>query len=259
MSIAHYLNYVVLGLVQGVTEFLPISSDGHLVILSRWVDTPGDEITVIVLLHIGSLAALLWTFRRELIGLLRPPADRAEMGGPGLLALIAISTVPVVVAGPGLYSMFSAAFQSPQLAAWMLIVTGLILVTTRTFRVGSASINIASAFVMGCAQVFALLPGLSRSALTMAAGFALGGERVRVARFSFLMAVPAIIGANIYELWRLGGVRGIDVPAVGIGIATAFISGLVAIRALLHLVRRGRFEWFGIYCLAVGIVFLLSS
>jgi undecaprenyl-diphosphatase len=165
----------------------------------------------------------------------------------------------VAVAGPSFYSAFSAAFESAHFAAWMLIVTGIVLVATRTFTVGTATVNLPSALAMGVAQVFALLPGLSRSALTMATGFALGVDRVRVARFSFLMAVPAIIGANIFELTKLGGIAGVDPIGITVGIVTAFVSGLIAIRALLFLVRRGRFEWFGVYCLVMGAVFLLSA
>lgn len=255
----NYMNYVLLGLVQGVTEFLPISSDGHLVLLSRWIDTPGDGLAVVVLLHIGSLAALLWAFRREILGFLRPPREPGEMGGPWLFALILVSTIPVAVFGPAFYAAFNAAFESADFAAWMLIVTGIVLIATRTFRVGNASVNVLSALAMGIAQVFALLPGLSRSALTMATGFALGVERVRVARFSFLMAVPAIIGANIYELTRIRGVTGVDPVGITVGILTAFVSGLIAIRALLFLVRRGRFEWFGVYCVVMGVAFLLGG
>lgn len=256
---SHLLSYVILGLVQGVTEFLPISSDGHLVLLGRWIHTPGDELAVIVLLHTGSLAALLWAFRRELLGLVRQPREPGVMGGPGLFALIVVSTLPVAVFGPTFYAAFNSAFQSPDFAAWMLIVTGLVLVATRTFRVGNASVNLLSALAMGVAQIFALLPGISRSALTMATGFALGVERVRVARFSFLMAIPAIIGATIYELTKLGGIAGVDPLGITAGILTAFVSGLIAIRALLFLVRRGRFEWFGVYCMVMGALFLLAG
>ena len=253
------LSYVLLGFVQGVTEFLPISSDGHLVLIGRWIPTPGDDLAVVVLLHIGSLAALLWAFRRELVGFVRPPREPGAMGGPGLFALIAVSTLPVAVFGPTFYSAFNSAFQSPDFAAWMLILTGVVLVTTRTFGVGTGSVNLLSAVAMGVAQVFALLPGLSRSALTMATGFALGVERVSVARFSFLMAVPAILGANIYELTKLGGIAGVDPLGIAAGIVAAFLSGLIAIRALLFLVRRGRFEWFGVYCMAMGVLFLLTG
>jgi undecaprenyl-diphosphatase len=144
----------------------------------------------------------------------------------GALALRADPRVDpsVAVFGPAFYAAFNAAFESADFAAWMLIVTGIVLIATRTFRVGNASVNVLSALAMGVAQVFALLPGLSRSALTMATGFALGVERVRVARFSFLMAVPVIIGANIYELTRIRGVAGVD-PVRDRNL-TAFVSGL---------------------------------
>ncbi len=251
-----YLNYIILGLVQGVTEFLPISSDGHLVLLGHWIQTPGDGIAVVIFLHAGSLAALLWAFRRDLLGIFRSP-EPGQVGGPRLLGLLILATVPVVIVGPTLYSAFSAAFESSTLAAWMLIINGLILISTRASRVGNATVNVATALAMGCVQIFALLPGISRSALTMSTGFALGRDRVQVARFSFLMAVPAIAGANIYEIMKLDSMSGIEPLGLAIGIFTAFISGLIAIKALLLLVRRGRFEWFGVYCVLLGILFII--
>jgi undecaprenyl-diphosphatase len=256
----HYLDYVILGLVQGVTEFLPISSDGHLVIVGRWLQTTGNALALAVFLHLGSLGAVVWTFRRDLLGLLRRPDSPDEMGGPRLLGLIALSTVPAVIFGSLLHSFFAEAFQSVPLTGGMLILTGLVLLSTRAFPSGSRSPGVVSALAMGVAQVFALLPGISRSAMTLATGFALGVERVRAVRFSFLMAVPAIAGANAFELMKLGGLRGgmqvVEPFGVGVGILAAFLSGLVAIRALLALVRRGRFEWFGLYCLLVGLVLL---
>jgi len=253
------LRYLILGLVQGITEFLPISSDGHLVILSRWVKAPGDGLTLVVLLHLGSLGALIWAFRRELKGLVRPWSD--DEGGKGgekrhLLGLIALATIPAVIVGPVIHSLFVDAFDSPVLAGAMLMLTGIILMATRVCPDGNSKPNARSALVMGVAQAFALLPGLSRAALTLAAGFALGVDRKRVARFSFLMAMPAIAGANLFELTRAGGFPPVEPVGLVVGILAAFVASLVAIRAVLGLVQRGRFEWFGVYCLVVGLLVL---
>ena len=249
------VRYLILGLVQGITEFLPISSDGHLVILSRWIKAPGEGLTLVVLLHLGSLGALIWAFRHELKGLVRPGSD--EEGGEGgetrsLLWLIALATIPAVIIGPVIHRFFVDAFDSPLLAGAMLMVTGIILMATRICPDGNSKPNARSAVVMGIAQAFALLPGLSRAALTLAAGFALGVNRKRVARFSFLMAVPAIAGANLFELTQGGGFPRVEPIGLAVGILAAFVASLVAIRAVFGLVQRGRFEWFGVYCLIVG-------
>jgi undecaprenyl-diphosphatase len=255
-SMHELFNYFALGVIQGVTEFLPISSDGHLVILGRWLPTPGHGLTEVVLLHLGSLGALLWAFRRDLLSTLRPAGPGEAMGGPRLLALLALATLPVVLVGPLFHSLFQAVFDSVRVAALMLIVTGLVNLATRACRDGTAAPGVRSSLVMGAIQVFALLPGLSRSSLTMSSGFALGVDRRQAARFSFLMAVPAIAGANVYEMSQLGGPHLVDPAGIAVGILAAFFSGLLAIRALMGLVRRGRFEWFGVYCVAAGLAAL---
>ena len=255
--------FILLGFVQGVSEFLPISSDGHLVILDRWLKTPGDNLTVIVLLHLGSLAALVLAFRRELFAILaavvRPRSTGGGVEGRRLLLLLVLATLPAVIAGPLMEAWFSSAFGSARLAAAMLIVTGVLLLVTRFLPVGNARPSPRSALGMGIAQVFALLPGISRSATTLSTGFALGLDRVAAARFSFLMAIPAITGAAVFELRHWDRLAGIDLGGVTLGILTAFLSGLLAIRLLLHLVRRGRFEWFGVYCIALGALVLIAG
>ena len=251
------LNYALLGLVQGVTEFLPISSDGHLVILGRWLPTRGDQLMVVVLLHLGSLGALLWSFRKELLGVFRPATAAEPLSGPRLILLLILATLPAVIVGPLLEKAFAQAFQSVPLTAVMLIVTGLILLATRWMPLGTARPSAATALAMGTAQVLALLPGISRSATTLATGFLVGLERVTAARFAFLMAIPAIAGAAVFELRDPDRLRDVNHLGVAIGILVAFLSGLGAIRLLLKLVRRGRFEWFGVYCIGFGLLVLL--
>ncbi len=253
---------ILLGLVQGVTEFLPVSSDGHLVILGRWLATRGDPLTVVVLLHLGSLGALLWSFRRELWSILRPGAASARpepLAGSRLLFLLVLATLPAVIVGPLAERLFTIAFQSVTLAAAMLIVTGLVLLATRFIPAGTGQPGPGSALAMGTAQVLALLPGVSRSATTLATGFAAGLERRVAARFAFLMAIPAIAGAAVFELRHLERLGGLNRLGITIGILAAFGSGLLAIRMLMHLVGRGRFEWFGIYCIAFGLATLVLT
>jgi len=251
------LNYALLGLIQGVTEFLPISSDGHLVIFGRWLPTRGDQLMVVVLLHLGSLGALLWSFRRELLGVFQPATPADPLRGPRLIWLLILATLPAVIVGPLLEKSFSDAFQSVPLTAVMLIVTGLILLATRWIPLGTGRPTPASALAMGSAQVLALLPGISRSATTLATGFLVGLERLTAARFAFLMAIPAIAGAAVFELRDLDRLRDVNHLGVGIGILVAFGSGLAAIRLLMKLVRRGRFEWFGVYCVLFGLTVLV--
>lgn len=258
------LRYAILGLVQGITEFLPISSDGHLAILSHWLEMPGDELSLAVILHLGSLAAIIWAFRRDLVALFARAPDGVRgtpqgRGRPNLLGLIVLASVPIVVVGPLLYPFFVDSFESTALAGAMLVLTGIILLCSRALPDGNAAPDARTAVVMGIAQAFALLPGLSRSALTMTAGFALGVERRQVARFSFLMAIPAIAGANVLELAESGRFQAMNFAGLSIGVIAAFFTSLIAIRLLLGLVRRGRFEWFGAYCLAAGTVALSLS
>ena len=258
-----YLSIIILGIVQGITEFLPISSDGHLVIVSeilrRWRGLSEEQlasIPVIVALHIGTLLSIVVVFRRELIDLVRRPR---------LLAPVVVATLPLVVIGKPL----SDALESIEHASWFpmlagagLCFTALLMFLSRYFDGGQKTVEDfgvrprgwIDALIVGLLQCIAPLPGVSRSGSTIFAAMTRGYTRVDAARFSFLIAVPAIGGAVTLHLRSiLKGDLGTPLPVLATGVVVSFLVGLAALEWLLRIVARGRLHWFAWYCLIVGI------
>lgn len=248
-----YWQGVVLGMVQGLTEFLPISSSGHLVVTEAafGLTTPG--VTVEVALHVATLLAVLVVYRARLWALVRG----AVLGsGEALryLLLLVIGSVPAGIVGLGLGHLIERAFDSLLIVGVDFLVTGAILWSTRPLAAGvAAAPSPGDAGAIGLAQALAILPGISRSGTTVAAAMWLGVEPVRAAEFSFLLAIPAIAGAGVLQLAELGS----DAAAVGIGplvasFATALVAGVLAIRLLIALLQRGAFHRFAPYCWMIG-------
>lgn len=247
--------YVLLGLLQGLTEFLPVSSSGHLVLAKQvlGVDPPG--VALEAMLHLATLLAVVIYFRRDLVRLIRQgrhpgTPERRYLGRLGL------GTLPIVVVGLSAKSTVEQAFSSVPLVGGMLIVTAIFLLIS-CFRHGSRDeLRIKDAIAVGIAQAAALLPGISRSGVTVSAGIMAGVRREEAARFSFLLAIPAITGAGALTMWEARGILG---PEFLLGALAAFASGLLAIRFFLSAIRRGKLWPFSLYCLALGLSALLTG
>lgn len=250
---------ILLGILQGLTEFLPISSSGHLVIAQSLL--PGfRENTLLfdVILHAGTLAAVLVYFRDDLkeiaLGLLHP----AE-GGFRLPALLVAGTVPVVLVGLPFRHRIEALFSAPRVASAGLFLTALLLfgawlAGTKGWR-PLASLTFKGAFLIGVFQAVAIMPGISRSGATIAAGIFLGLSGKDAARFSFLLAIPAIAGAVLLQAGGIQGSGDLSVFLAG-GIAAA-LTGWAAIAFLMRLLKQGVLLPFAVYCLAAGSISLL--
>jgi undecaprenyl-diphosphatase len=260
---------LIMGVVQGLTEFLPVSSSGHLIIvpwLFGWTDPFIDSLAFSVMLHIATLVALLIYFREDWLRLI--PAglaairDRSLRNDPDrrLAWLLAVATVPAVIAGILLSDAVENAVREPRLVAITLTIGALILwvadrVSARTKDVDQITFPVA--FGIGVAQAIALVPGISRSGMSIAAGLFVGLTREAAARFSFLMATPVIAGAGIWELKKLAtGEAGVTVAAgpLVIGMVAALISGLVAIAFVLRYLRTNSTAIFVIYRIALTLV-----
>jgi undecaprenyl-diphosphatase len=255
------IDMILLALIQGLTEFLPISSSGHLVLANALLGIGEPGIVTEVVLHLGTLAAVLIYFRLDLIrlakGLLRlGKAAREEEGAATrrLLYAILAGTVPAVVAGMCCGALIESFFESTRVASIALLVTGAVLLSTLLLRRGAKQIGILRGVIIGLFQALALVPGISRSGMTISAGLYLGIDPAEAARFSFLLAVPAILGAAALKLpamiTHISSARGWHLL---VGFAVSFVIGYLAIAVLLRIVRRGRFGWFGLYCLLVGL------
>jgi undecaprenyl-diphosphatase len=259
---------LLLGLLQGATEFLPVSSSGHLVLAQVLMHVKGSGVGFEVLVHLATLCAILLCLRKDVGGLVRgvlrvfrllprgPKVDEDLREERRALAVIA-GTVPAVVASLLFGSTVEGAFDRPQWTAGLLLVTGVVLLATRLRGDGARQLGIGIGLLIGIAQAFALFPGISRSGFTIAAAIFLGVPRGEAVRFSFLLAVPAMGGALLYTA-VLGQGSFFEMPPLpsAVGFGAAFASGCAAIWVLLKTVKRGRFELFGAYCLLAGVVAL---
>ncbi len=247
---------LVLGVVQGLTEFLPISSSGHLVVAEAAIGLRTPGVVVEVALHVATLLAVVLVYRARLWelmgGTLRGNRDAMRYVG-----LLIIGTVPAALAGLLLEEFFERVFDSLLFVGIHFLLTGGILWSTRwVMGQGTEALPTARGAVgIGIAQALAILPGISRSGTTVAAGLWLRLDPVRAAEFSFLLALPAIAGAAILQLPDLSiGVGSVGAGSLAMGFVTALVAGVVAIRLLIALLRRRAFYQFAPYCWALGAV-----
>jgi len=246
-----------LGLVQGLTEFLPVSSSGHLIVAQALLDVRVPGVAFEVVVHLATLVSVLVAFRRR-IGQLVAGALRGEKESWRYVGLLAVATVPAVIVGLGLKDLVEGLFEAPVVAGVALLVTGTFLWTAKPAlaRNPRSAPGWKAALVMGLAQALAIIPGISRSGSTVVAGLWLGVDAEEAAAFSFLMAVPAILGAAVLELPDLAHGGGPGTWPLLAGGAVAAVAGVLAIWTFVKMLERKSFHRFGPYCWAVGALFL---
>lgn len=261
---------VLLGIIQGLTEFLPVSSSGHLVLAQTILGVKDQGVAFEVFVHFGTLLAVLTIFFTDVINLLKAfimfissPFGMSEQYKNNrdlrLLVYLFIASLPAVIVGFVFKESIEAAFEDPRLVCIALIVTALILFATFFVRRSGRPLNLSNTFTMGLAQALAIVPGISRSGSTIGFGLFLKISGDSAARFSFLLAIPAILGATVLEGSDLF-TEGIDasylIPLIA-GTAAAYMSGYIAIESLLKIVRKGKLYWFAPYCLLLGVIGLI--
>jgi undecaprenyl-diphosphatase len=255
------LTSIILGLVQGLTEFLPISSSAHLTFAEHILNLPTEtRLALDILLHLGTALALVVFFGRRLARLLR---DLLRPGGmPGatdsrrLLLAIAIGTIPAGIAGLILSRSIEALFADPRFSSGFLLVTSLVLFLTRWTRGERDSITWRDGLLVGTAQAIAILPGISRSGATIAAALFIGLARPRAFEFSFLLSIPAVLGAAAVAL-SSGPLPAVPFLVLAAGFLAAFGSGLLALYLVRRLLLARRFYLFAAYCLVLGVLALI--
>ena len=248
------LEIIVLGIVQGITEFLPVSSSGHLVIAqSIFEHEPSNIVAVNIFLHAGTLAAILVYFWPRIVRLLSE--DRRVIG------LLAVGTIPAVAFGLPLKKYGSGLLNDPLLTGFLLIATGLLLIWSgrrQQQELDYHRLTYAQALIIGAFQAIAVLPGLSRSGWTIGGGLLLGMKRDAAATFSFLLAIPVIAGATILEIADYGkSAQTTSVMLLAVGVAVSFFVGLASLWLLVHTVRRGKLHWFAAWCIPVGLAVIV--
>ena len=265
---------LIMGIVQGLTEFVPISSSGHLIIvpfLAGWDDEFINSLAFTVMLHVGTLVALLIYFRDDWLRLvpagLATIRDRSLKGDADrkLAWLLVATTIPAVLAGLLLEGLIESSFRSVGVVALMLIVGGVIMFLADRFGPRTrtiAGVTFPIAVGIGTAQALALIPGISRSGASITAGRIAGLDREPAARFAFLMATPITLGAILYEGFGLvSGESGLEVSIVPliVGMVAALLSGLVAIRFMLSFLRRQSLDVFVAYRFVLAAIVLVVS
>ncbi|MGQ0614530.1 MAG: undecaprenyl-diphosphate phosphatase [Planctomycetaceae bacterium] len=250
------LDAIVLGVVQGLTEFLPVSSSGHLALLQMLLgwENAEENLTFTIVVHLGSLAAVMIYVGREIRAMLTTQ--------PRLLGLVVVATLPVVVVGLLARSAVASLGAYPAVVGGGLLVTALLLASTTRIREGdstSRTLSYRKALLVGVAQLFALLPGVSRSGTTLTAALRAGMQRNEALRFAFLMAVPAIGGAGFLLLLKGGAPSGMRLTPLLAGGAASFASSFLAMHWIARLVEKRRLIWFSVYCAAAGLLALLFA
>jgi undecaprenyl-diphosphatase len=250
-----YPEAIISGLVQGLTEFLPVSSSGHLVILHHYFGYQEPQILFDIFLHVGTLFAIIIYFWYDIINLFTK--DRH------LLKLILIGFIPTAIVGFVFKGLFEALFVDIKAVGFMLMVTaGFLLMGEAAARMqdekrlNAIPLGWIRALIIGLVQGLAIIPGISRSGSTIASGLLLRLSRKEAIRFSFLLSIPAILGALLFQIIDTGIIGAVTLPML-VGAFFAFIIGLAAISILVTAVYKSRLKFFAIYCLLAGILVLV--
>jgi len=254
----------ILGIVQGLTEFLPVSSSGHLelgkVLLNVEVK---QDLTFTVLVHFATVLSTITVFFHEIKSLARGLFAFRWNEPTRYVAKILLSMIPVLIVGLLFKEEVESLFSGNLLLVGIaLLVTALLLVSTQLVKAGEKKIPFADAFLMGIAQAVAVIPGISRSGATISTGLLLKNNRSEVARFSFLMVLLPIIGAAGMDLVSMeaeGGSSGITILSLITGFLAAYFSGFLACRWMISLVKKGNLYWFALYCGLVGTLSIIFA
>jgi len=261
----NWIEALILGLVQGLTEFLPVSSSGHLEIGKTLLGVnAADNLRFTVVVHGATVLSTLIVFRKDILALIMGLLEFKWNESTQYVAKIAFSMVPIAIVGLFFKDNVEEIFNTDRillLVGFMLIVTATLLAFTFYAKQKEKEISIRDALIIGLAQTFAILPGISRSGSTIATGLLLGNKKSEIAKFSFLMVLVPIIGENILSLFKtdISQAGSISTSVLVIGFMAAFISGLLACSWMIKLVKKGKLIYFAIYCLIIGLIAIFAA
>ncbi|MBI2665249.1 undecaprenyl-diphosphate phosphatase [Candidatus Woesearchaeota archaeon] len=247
------LEAIGLGVIQGITEWLPVSSSGHLVIFQRLLGIT-QPIVLDVFLHLGSLLVVFFVFRNDILKLIRGVA-KGEAFYQKYFLMLVLGTIPIGVVGYFFKEFVEKAFESILIVGWGLLLTGILLFSSKFPLIKEKGIGWRRALVIGLGQAVAILPGVSRSGTTISLGLMQGVKREEAARFSFLLFIPAILGAVILEFPTISIIE--NIPALIAGVIVTILVSYFSLNLLLKLIKNSQLNYFGWYCFALGIIVLM--
>jgi undecaprenyl-diphosphatase len=259
-----YIDAIILGLIQGLTEFLPVSSSGHLELAKAILgdnSLPEESLTFTVILHFATALSTVVIFRKEVVEIFKGLFQFKWNEETQFSLKIIASMVPAALIGFFFESELASLFgEQILLVGFMLLITALLLLFADKAKNTYKKVSFGNAFIVGVAQAIAMLPGISRSGATISSAVLLGIDRTQAARFSFLMVVPLIMGKVCKDI--LGGELNLESSLIGayaIGFMMAFISGMFACTWMISLVKRSKLSYFALYCATVGCIAITYS
>lgn len=253
-----YLEAIILGIIQGLTEFLPVSSSGHLE-LAKVIfgdkSLPQESLTFTVILHFATALSTMVVFRKDILDIVKG-LFKFKWNDESIFSLkIIISMIPAVLIGLMFEKELESFFNGNiLLVGFMLLITALLLLLADKAKNTNKNVSFKNSFIIGVSQAIAMLPGISRSGATISTSVLLGADRTKAARFSFLMVVPLIFGKVAKDIYS-GGIsfQSDQIGSMGVGFIAAFISGLIACNWMISLVKNSKLYYFAIYCFVIGV------
>lgn len=256
------LESIILGAVQGITEFLPISSSAHLIVLPWFFKVKEGGITFDVMLHFGTLLAILTLYGRKFLTvLIEGLQDLKERKlGNSLFFKIVAGTLPAVVCGLLFKDFIESYLRTPYAAVFGLIAVSILMLICERIYVSEASISYPVAIGIGIAQALALVPGTSRSGITITVGMLMGLKRTQAVDFSFLLSIPIILGTSLYESRHLNlDDAGSEIELLVFGVASSFIFGLLSLKFLIRFLKKHSLDVFAVYRIGLALIIILFS
>ncbi len=247
------LDGLILGTIQGLTEFLPVSSSAHLVFAEVLLNVKQPGVQFEVLVHAGTLLAVLVYFRKKLWALTTGLVGERSQESRRYVAGIIVATIPAAVAGVLLKDLFEAQFGDPFATSWQLVLSGVILLPIQFVKHGEKRITFFKALIIGIGQAVAIIPGISRSGSTIAPGVLMGVKPSEAAEFSFILSIPVIFGAIVLEIPKITAIASDLVLPYTLATICSFLFGLLAVYLVLDAIKRAKLIYFAIYCFAAGL------
>ena len=245
-----FLEALLLGLVQGITEWLPISSSGHLALLEYYFGIE-QPLLYVAVLHMASLIALLLLFRKRIVQIITSFFSSPLSGDKNLVWFIVLATLPSALIGYFFFDFFESLFTSMLITGVSFILNGFILFLAE-LRQGRREFTFSNTFVIGIAQVFSIIPAISRSGITITAGTLQGIDKIEAATFSFLLAIPVVFGASLFSFFHVEWTE--NLLFLGVSALVTFVTSYYSLRFLLNFIQKNKLYWFGLYSAALGLI-----